>query len=235
VSDDVLRFDRVCYSADSEHCSSLEDADFSVAAGETLLVRVDGDSEHAPVLDLALGLFRPRSGSVQFMGKDWSVMDAFEEAASRGSIGCVFETSGWISSLSVIQNIVLRERHHSHRNEIEIVREAEELAALAGLTMLSSQRPEMVRQRELRVCEWVRACMGDPKLIVMISPEREAASYALGHLIDLVERATSRSTAVLWLTADKEVWEHGRLCNVRRCAIEQERWKPLREGSNDEA
>ena len=235
MSEDVLRFDRVCYSADSERCSSLEDAEFSLAAGETLLVRVDADSEHAPVLDLALGLRSPRSGSVQFMEEDWTAMDAFEEARNRGRIGCVFETSGWVSSLSVIQNIVLRERHHSKRNEIEIVREAEELASLAGLTGLSNQRPEMVRRRELRVCEWVRACMGDPALIVMVSPERDAASYALAHLIDLVERVTSRGSAVLWLTADTEVWEHGRLCKVRRGAIEQERWKSLRGRSDDEA
>ncbi len=235
MPDDVLRFDGVCYRADSEHCSSLEGAEFTLAAGETLLVRVDGDNEHAPVLDLALGLLQPRSGTVQFMGKAWTDMDAFEEASSRGRIGCVFETPGWISSLSVLQNVVLRERHHSKRDEADILREAEELAALAGLTMLSDQRPEMVRRRQLRVCEWVRACMGDPSLIVMVSPERDAASCALTQLIDLMERAASRGSAVLWLTADKEVWEHGRLCSVRRCAIEQERWKSLRGRRNNEA
>ncbi len=227
MSDEILTFEAVHYSAASEHVSSLKDVNFGLVGGETLLVRIDGDSEHAPVLDLALGLVSPPSGRVRFMGKSWPEMDAFEAAANRGRIGCVFETSGWISSLSVIENVMLRERHHGKRAEADIRREAEELAALAGLALLSNQRPDMVRQRQLRVCEWVRACMGDPALIIMVSPERDAASQALSHLLDLMERATARGAAVLWLTADEAIWDHGRLRRVRRCAIENERWNSL--------
>ncbi len=227
--DNVLRFESVSYTASSDHDSSLNDVSFELAGEEAVLVRIDGDSEHAPILDLALGLLSPASGSVRYMDKSWDDMDAFEAAANRGRIGCVFEMPGWVSSLSVAQNVMLRERHHSKRGEAELCREAEELAKLAGLAAMCDERPDVVRRHELRVWEWVRACMGDPALLVLVSPEKDAASHALPHLIDLVERAISRGSSVLWLTASDTVWNHGRLSDMRRCAIEHERWKSLGE------
>jgi ABC-type ATPase involved in cell division len=235
MPDTILQFDNVGYRTDSDLDSSLSDVSFSLPKGEILLVRVDADDEHAPVLDLALGLLRPDEGTVSFAGKDWQSMDPFEEAAERGRIGCVFESSGWLSSLSVEQNVLLRVRHHSHRSETSIREEAEALAQIVGLQRLSALRPDHASRRQLRLHEWVRACMGEPELLILAFPERDAPSYALPRLFDLVEHVLSTGTAVLWMTDSEKVWSHERLCSASRSSIENEKWISLRGRLDNEA
>jgi phospholipid/cholesterol/gamma-HCH transport system ATP-binding protein len=234
-TDEVLAFDAVRFDTGSDHVSSVADVSFDLVPGEVLLVKLDDEKEPAPILDMALGLLPPNAGHIRFMGKVWPELGAFEAAACRGQIGAVFETSSWLSSLSVAENVMLRLRHHTLRSDGSIREQAETLAQLGGLSSLSDLRPDRLRRRHLRVHEWVRACMGDPKLLLMACPERDAASDALTHLIDLVERAASRGTAVMWLTTSDAVWSHERLCGARRCSIEQERWISLRGRNNNEA
>jgi phospholipid/cholesterol/gamma-HCH transport system ATP-binding protein len=227
VEDQVLSFDGIGFDSGSEHVSSIFDASFCLAPGDVLLVRLASDRDLPPVVDMALGLLEPSCGTVRFMGRKWSEMDAFEAAARRGQVGSVFERPAWISSLNVSENVMLRERHHTRRHDAEIVREAEGLAALAGLGELSALRPDAMQHRQRRVYEWVRACMGAPKLLLLACPERGAPTAALTRLVDLVKQAASRGAAVVWLTDEAAVWTHKGLDGAKRSAIEQDRWISL--------
>ncbi len=234
MSEIVLQFDDVKSSSDSEHVGSIEAVSCQLAAGEVLLVKVDSDSEQAPIIDLALGLIEPDGGRVLFNGKSWTEMDAFESSANRGRIGSVFEKGGWISSLTVSQNVLLRVRHHTHLNEKLILDEAEALSKDAGLPGLSNNRPEMVRDRHLRIYEWVRACVGEPDLILLSFPERGAPSYSLPRLLDMVERVAERGAAVLWMTDSDLVCNSDQLQNAKHSVIEKERWCSHRERTENE-
>ena len=234
MSECVLEFESVYYETASDHFASVMDATFSLMPSDIMLLRIGEDNEHAPMLDMAAGLLAPKSGSIRFNGKPWSEMDPFEESRCRGNIGCVFETQGWISSLSVADNIYLSERHHTNRPDAEIHAEADSLAAMIDIEIRPGLRPDAVRRRQLREFEWVRACMGQPALLLLSFPERESASYAYDHLIDLVERAASMGAAVLWMTDDNSILNHGRLSSAMQCAIEKEQWVPLRGRNHNE-
>jgi phospholipid/cholesterol/gamma-HCH transport system ATP-binding protein len=227
MSESVLTFDSVCFETASDHFASVRGCSFSLAPSDIMLLRIDEDNEHAPLLDMATGLLPPKSGSILFKGTSWTEMGPFEEACNRGEIGCVFETAGWVSSLSIADNIYLRERHHSSRPDSEIHAEADGLAAMIGLEIIPGLRPDSVRRRQLRKYEWIRACMGPPALLLLSFPERESASYALEHLLDLVERAAASGAAVLWMTDDNTVLDHERLRSAMKCAIEKEQWISL--------
>jgi ABC-type lipoprotein export system ATPase subunit len=139
-------------------------------------------------------------------------MDAFEEAAARGRMGCVFETPGWISSLTVIENIMLRERHHTQREDDEIRAEALGLAERVGVEDCYDigLRPDKARARRLRVYEWVRACMGKPAVILMAFPERGAPSRYREPLLALLEYMAGQGSAIMLLTDAGNVLNHAK-------------------------
>jgi len=210
MSDTVLEFKSVCYLDDSEHTTAVENSSFRLSAGDMMMVRSDADTEHAPIVDLGLGLVAPVSGTILFEGIDWADMDAFEEAACRGRIGSVFDAPGWVSSLRVIDNIMLRERHHTLREDSEIHKEVEELVSIAGISDSHdiNLRPAVVRQRRLRVYEWVRACMGIPALVIMAFPEHGASSRTLEYVLKLTEYMAAKGSAVFMLTASDIILNH---------------------------
>jgi phospholipid/cholesterol/gamma-HCH transport system ATP-binding protein len=210
MSDVVLEFKSVCYTADAEHINAVENSSFRLSAGDMLMVRADADTEHAPILDLGLGLVAPESGTILFEGREWSDMDAFEEAACRGQIGAVFDAPGWVSSLSVIDNIMLRVRHHTKREENDIHDEVANLVSKAGIndSFDIGLRPAVARQRRLRVYEWVRACMGSPALIMMAFPEHGASSRMLEYVLKLTEYMASEGSAVFMMTGSNVISGH---------------------------
>lgn len=209
-----MEFESVCCTATSEQMSTVSNLSFRLKPSEILMLRSDTDSEHTPIADLGLGLVSPNCGVVRFMGESWSDMDAFDEAASRGRIGCLFEKPSWISNLSVIENIKLRERHHTHRDENSIEEEAFKLVAEAGISDYEDiyLRPDAVRHRRLRQYEWVRAAMGKPVVMLMAYPERGAPSNALDSLIVLVKHVAASGTAVVWMTDRDDILNHSDLC-----------------------
>ncbi len=223
----ILQFETMGCKALDESYASFTGASLSLAPGGLATVLIDHDSEHVPIADLVTGLLEPSSGRVLFEGRDWLDRGPFEQAAARGRIGCVLEEPSWISSLGVLQNIMLRERHHTRRPDAEIADEADQLCRLAGLGEIPKVRPDRVRSRELRMLEWVRAFMGSPVLVVLMFPERDAASGACVACAQLVERARAAGTAVLWISDRPEVWRQPLTGNVSHFQIKDERWIPL--------
>jgi phospholipid/cholesterol/gamma-HCH transport system ATP-binding protein len=206
----VLEFKSVCYKPAAKHMSYVDNASLRLYAGNVLVVKADSDREYAPVADLALGLISPASGEVSFKDMNWADMDAFQEAENRGRIGCVFESAGWISSLNVIDNIALRERHHTRREEEDIRSEVGELVVKAGIkdSYDINLRPAVVSKRRLRVYEWVRASMGNPDLIMLSFPERGAPSASLPYLLKLIGDMADKGSAVMLITDNRAILNH---------------------------
>ena len=209
MSDAVIEFDSVCGGSGAEHSFRLRNASFALKAGHITAVRAGAELEYRGVLDLALGLEEPLSGRVLYKGRDWRMMNAFEEAACRGETGAVFEAPGWISSLSVIRNVTLRVRHHTKRPDDDILREVDELAGIAGVrnSIDLALRPHVIQSRRLRCYEWIRACMGHPSAVIMAFPERGASSSAIDGLVRLLTHTAEHGSAVMLISDTQELPE----------------------------
>jgi len=223
----ILRFEAVSCVIDNDAVASFRDAAFSVKSGKIAAVHIETDSEHVPIADLATGLLAPVSGRVFFKERDWELMGPFEQATARGRIGCVLEQKSWISSLTVLQNIMLRERHHTLRLESEIAEEARCLSRMIGLDDVPVLRPDRVRQRELRMLEWIRAFMGRPDFVLLAFPERDALGEGVECCMRLVEKAISEGTAVMWISDRPDVWRQPLMQAADHYEIKAERWLPL--------
>lgn len=205
-STDILEFSNVTLLNGKYGQAGMRQITFRLSQGWLLLIRVENGNEYLPLADAAEGLLAPKSGLITWRGTPWHAFAPQDELKARARIGRVFEKSGWISNLNVIENVTLSQRHHTERPELDIIHEADSFAKYFGLAQVSRQRPAFVSERELRITEWVRAFIGKPLLLLLERPEKGVMDDSLPKLIDVVQTALHNGTAVVWQTDRDMVW-----------------------------
>jgi len=196
-SEPILEFRKATVVVPEPYEFGLEEADFRLNAGELALVAIERGQRLTPIPEVAQGLIEPGDGEVFFSGKTWADRPPSEAAAARGRIGRVFRQGGWISNLNVDENITLPLRHHTELPPEEIRHRAEEMG------------------KQLRA-EWTRAFLGEPALIILEEPLKDAYSEMLHFLMEGIAGALLRGAAVLWISGDFPVLSIARLSSLKR-------------------
>lgn len=227
-SEHVLEFDRVTVLPD-EHLTTggLREVTFALRAGEVATVQVEEGRENVPLADTAEGLIVADEGRVTFLGEAWESMSAHRQANRRGLVRRVFHHYGWVSNLSILDNICLAEFHHTHRRSGEVIEEAQALARRFGLDGIADARPSRVSGLVLRKLEWVRALLGRPALVLLERPLFGAPRADAPLLIAAVAEEARRGAAVLWLTDEPRVCGCRDFESCKRFRMEGERLLPL--------
>lgn len=215
----ILKFNEVTIEPSPHFETGLWNSSFELNQGELLLVRIEREDERLPLADATEGLVPPAQGNVYFLGEDWQAMSADHAAAQRGKIGRLFEDEGWISDLDVDQNIILAQRHHTPRNENDILEEALKLARVFGLPGLPRGRPGRMRRWDLRKAACIRAFLGQPTFIILEQPVRGVYADLMAPLLNAVQSARKRGAAVLWTITDPRIWNHTGIHATRRARM----------------
>ena len=113
------------------------------------------------------GIIEPRSGSISFLGRNWAKLPPDQANALRGRIGRVFNTGNWVNHLSVMDNILLPQHHHTRRSVRRLCDEAGLLAEQFGLPGLPLRRPGDLTAADLQRAACVRAFLGRPTLVLL--------------------------------------------------------------------
>lgn len=221
VAEPLLEFRRATVGSLGPRYATLREADLTLAAGELVLIRSEPNPDPLPLAPAALGLIPPDEGEIHFGGRPWESMDPRTQFACRGTIGRVFAEWGWVSNLNVLENVVLQQRHHTRRSDAQIQDEADALARGFGLDRVPLGRPAFVPPSELRRSEWVRALLGQPRLILLEQPLFQVSIDFLPPLLEELGVARKRGAAVLWLTRDERVWKSTAVQATRRFVLRQ--------------
>ncbi|HMP73810.1 MAG TPA: hypothetical protein PKE55_11165 [Kiritimatiellia bacterium] len=215
-----LRFEGVTLAGDPHYETGLEEVCFELRAGELMVVRLIGDLVFTPLADAAQGLCSPEAGKVWLGEECWGEVAADREQGMRHRMGRVFEQEAWLSNLDVDENITLAERYHTDRPEAEIYAEAEALARAFGLPGLPTTRPAMTPRLDLDRCEWVRALLGSPEVVILERPGRDVPMRYTETLMKKVNEVRGRGGAAMWITNDPEVWSHPHFSQALHFVIE---------------
>ena len=185
--------------------------DFSLEAGDFLLV-LAGDTAHEQALsDAARGLLEPLEGAVRFAGSDWRDMSNEVADACRGRIGSSLSENDWLPYLSVLDNLLLPQLYHSRRQVADLCAEAAAWASRFGLPGVPEELPTDVLRDERRRASLVRAFMGDPMLVIL-EHQRGALPQGLeARVVNAVGEVRQRGAAVLWLTRDAALFGNRRV------------------------
>lgn len=196
----VLEFRQAYYHA---HLSGLGVSlrlDMRIEARQFVLIKLDRQRSIRLLADACCGLIRPREGTAWFLGHQWDATRPDHGNALRGQIGRSFGAGGWVSYLSVADNILIQQLHHTHRPVDELRDEAARLAQAFGLPGLPTVPPQTLSMADLERAALVRAFLGRPKLVVLEEPLRDATD-ALASLVNAALRAQDQGAAVLWLAS----------------------------------
>ena len=143
---------------------------------------------------------------VRFLGRDWAEVPALHAQALRGRIGHSFADGNWLADVELLDNILLPQIYHTRRSVEGLCEEAARLAAMFGLPGLPLGDPSEIAESDLLRAAFVRAFLGRPKLILLEPQRRGLLSPILEPLINATRTARDRDAAVLWLTAERDVW-----------------------------
>ncbi|MBU0678158.1 MAG: hypothetical protein KJ626_08555 [Verrucomicrobia bacterium] len=216
MSESVLEFRAVDLDVGPQYDTGMKGINFYLREGECILICLEQNVTNLPLADAAMGLVPADAGTIHFRGKPWSELSADAQAAARGVIGRVFYGSAWISNLSVEENVLVAQRHHTRRPEKELKEEAEDLARSVGLDIIPTRRPAWVNRAELMKSQWIRSLLGKRTLLIFEQPTARADDEDIRRFVELVSRARERGSAVLWLTSDMRVWNNSSLSIDRR-------------------
>lgn len=200
----VLEIDGVQASLDPS--SRIAPVSFAMTPGSFELMDAGDRRQATAFSDLCSGLIPPTAGTVRFLGHDWTDLPYDYANALRGRIGRVFAGGAWIPHLSLMDNILMQQRHHTRRAEDDLLAEASALAREFGLPGIPLSRPDEATALDRARAALVRAFIGNPALVLLEHPLQGRFVDLLERLVNVIGNARRRGAAVLWLTLTPAIW-----------------------------
>jgi phospholipid/cholesterol/gamma-HCH transport system ATP-binding protein len=201
--------------------------DLQLMPGDCAVIETSDPARTTALADLCSGLTPLRDGEVRFMGYDWTGLDRERAAALRGRIGRIYLKGAWIAMLGTHVNIMLAQLHHTREPEPSIAQSAAELARQLGLPGLPLARPDRLSEGDLMRGAFVRAFLGEPRLLLLestITPERAELTVPV---LDLLSRALYRGAAAVCFTRDAPFWQAQRFPVTYCLQLRDDGLKPM--------
>ncbi|MGD9042369.1 MAG: hypothetical protein PVG06_01590 [Desulfobacterales bacterium] len=202
----VLRFEETALMSETYGTVGSDKLSLSIYSGDLVLIRLARLEQTATFADTCAGILQPGIGAVYFLGRNWPELPPDQANAMRGRIGRVFKTGNWIKHLSLMENILLPQLHHTRRSIRRLRDEAGELAQQFGLPGIPLDLPGDIPAADLQRAACVRAFLGRPTLIVLEEPTAGVYLEIISALMNAVREARERGAAVIWLTQKNLIW-----------------------------
>jgi phospholipid/cholesterol/gamma-HCH transport system ATP-binding protein len=207
----ILRFENArLYTEEGTGGEAIE-VQLNLSGGDLVLINLERPRFGSIFADACCGLHLAVEGTVSFLGKDWASLPPDTANALRGRIGRAFTFGNWINRLTLMENILLSQLHHTRRELSELREEAVDLAMQFGLPGLpSGSADDLIRADHQRaVC--IRAFLGQPSMILLEEPTFGAYPEILFPLVNAIRAACDWGCGVVWLTLEDQVWNDPQL------------------------
>lgn len=205
TSDIILQFQGITKKVKSgtSQISILNDVSFELRRGETCAVVGPSGSGKTTLLTIAAGLDRATGGTVLFRGQDLSALSEDQLSSLRGlSIGFIFQNYQLISSLNVLENVLLPLEIRGQEGEVK----ARALLERVGLKNRWHHYPSQLSGGEQQRVAIVRAFINSPAILFADEPtgslDNESAEAAIEAMFELNK---STECSILLVTHDMEL------------------------------
>ncbi|WP_162917146.1 P-loop NTPase family protein [Dongia deserti] len=182
--------------------------DFTLLPGELALIDARDPTLAAGFADLCCGLEPIDEGTVRFLDRDWSALPHDLADALRGQIGCVMASAGWLRFLDIATNILVAPLYHTNHDLDRLRGEAAALARRFGLPGIPAGPIDSLSQDDLLRAGFVRAFLGDPKLVILESPVQGLFPDLVPILLNQIAVLRDQGGAAIWLTRSRLVWDN---------------------------
>ena len=194
---EVLRVNGLSQSFDGTKV--LDDATFSLEAGERLAVLGPSGSGKTTLLRLIAGLEPPGSGEIRIAGKAASRAGEVLIAPERREVALVFQGLALFPHLNALDQIAFASRGRGG------IKEAKALLERVGLGHRHAARLDQLSGGERQRIALARALAQEPKLILMDEPFASLDDEKRGEMRDLLRSLLeSRETTLMLVTHSRD-------------------------------
>ncbi|ODR17111.1 ABC transporter ATP-binding protein [Mycolicibacterium porcinum] len=208
----VLQLENVIktYRTGDEEVRVLDGIDFSLHAGEFVVVTGPSGSGKSTLLHLAGGLDEPDQGTVTVAGRDvWTMSTGARAAFRRRNLGFVFQFFNLVPTLSAIENVSLPLVLDGVSARSADAR-ALELLHRVGLGDRARHRPAEMSGGQMQRVAVARALIAEPSIILADEPTGNLDSHSSIGVLDLLRALSEEdSTAVVLVTHDQTAAGYG--------------------------
>lgn len=212
IEDSLLQVAAVSHSFGGLHV--LRGVDFGVPAGSlTGLIGPNGAGK-STLFNIVSGFLRPQHGTVRLDGRD--ITRDPVQTRTRAGLVRTFQTPKVFGKLSVRENLMIGCHRHlasgmagnmlrsrRSRTEIELMRaQAAEAGDRFGLTAVMERPAGQVSAGMQRVVELARACVSQPRLLMLDEPSSGLNTTEIAQLRELLQRLNREGITILLVSHD---------------------------------
>jgi ABC-type lipoprotein export system ATPase subunit len=211
------------YRRGDEQVHVLVDFDFTLDAGEFVVVTGPSGAGKSTLLHIAGGLDAPDSGTVAVTGQDvWSMSTGARAAFRRRNLGFVFQFFNLVPMLTAVENVSLPLVLDGMPARSADAR-AEELLERVGLGDRTRHRPAELSGGQMQRVAVARALVARPSIILADEPTGNLDSHSSSEVLDLLRSLSDEDgAAVVMVTHDQAAARYGsrevHLVDGRACA-----------------
>ena len=201
------------YSMGDSEVHALRGISFSIEAGEFVSIMGPSGSGKSTCMNMIGCLDRPSSGSVEINGREISSMNEKELAVLRNrTIGFVFQQYHLISSMNVIENVMLPLKYQRLERSERLKRAALALEGV-GLSDRINHRPHELSGGQKQRVAIARAMVTEPKILLADEPTGALDSETGAQVMEMFRQINSeQGTTVIIVTHDPRIGASTKRC-----------------------
>ncbi len=214
-SNTVVHLDNVVktYIMGDNEVRALRGVSFEIKQGEFVAIMGPSGSGKSTCMNMIGCLDRPTSGIVKINGRETAKMNEKELAVLRNkTIGFVFQQYHLISSMNVIENVMLPLKYQ-RLEKSERHRRAEIALKAVGLEERMHHKPHELSGGQKQRVAIARAMVTEPKILLADEPTGALDSETGHQVMDMFRQINKdNGTTVIIVTHDPRIGESTKRC-----------------------
>ncbi len=192
---------------------ALRGVSFDIEQGEFVSIMGPSGSGKSTCMNMIGCLDRPTSGIVKINGRETAKMNEKELSVLRNqTIGFVFQQYHLISSMNVIENVMLPLKYQKVDKSLRYER-AEEVLEEVGLTERIHHKPNELSGGQKQRVAIARAMITKPKILLADEPTGALDSETGKQVMEMFRKINGeQNTTVIIVTHDPRIGESTKRC-----------------------
>lgn len=194
------------YKEDSNEIKAVDGISLKIEKGDFISIVGPSGSGKTTLLSLLGCLLKPTKGKIIFGEKDLSELtDPQLSQLRQNEIGFIFQFCELISTLNVIENVLLPTMFLRRADLIKYNEKAVELLAEMGLLNRQYTSVRKLSGGEVRRVAIARALINSPKILLADEPTSDLDQYTKQGIVEILSGLNQQGMTIVLVTHDLEV------------------------------
>ena len=208
----MIKLINICKTFKTESSSQqiLNNVNFSILPEDFITIAGPSGCGKSTLLSIISLLTTPDEGKITYNGTnvDFSSQKQLEKLRINYT-GLIFQNPNLISSLSVLENILLPADYKKYGKK-SIINKAKKLLDEVGLSSKINADVTKLSGGEQQRVSIVRALINEPKVLFCDEPTGALDQKTSGQILQLLlDVAKKNKTAIVMVTHDNNIWQKG--------------------------